>query len=95
MLPGPSLWGNSHPGGAVAGTPGVEVMLPAAKRRSRIDIAFGNIATWGPKARGYVSKSKADMLLFAETHLGEDELQLAELRLFMRTAGFCFAASAA
>ena len=35
------------------------------------------------------------MLLFAETHLGEDELQLAELRQFMRTAGFKFAASAA
>jgi hypothetical protein len=66
-----------------------------ARRRSHLDIAFGNITTWGQKARGYVSKSRADVLLFAETHLGEKELDLADFRLFMKTAALVFDASAA
>ena len=69
-------------------------MVPA-RRRSHLDIAFGNITTWGQKARGYVSKSRADVLLFAETHLGEKELDLADFRLFMKTAALVFDASAA
>ena len=64
-------------------------MVPA-RRRSHLDIAFGNITTWGQKARGYVSKSRADVLLFAEKHLGEKELDLADFRLFMKTAALVF-----
>ena len=77
----------SAPTGAGAGAPTV--------RRSFFDLSYGNITTWGEKARAYLGRTSADLVMFVETHLDEQALSGAQVRSCIQGAGFKFVASAA
>ncbi len=58
-------------------------------------MTFGNVTMWGRKPKAYLASSAADIVLFAETHLDQAELDADESRTEVTTAEFKFIASAA
>ncbi len=64
-------------------------------RKPHFDIAFGYVTSWGRKPIAYLSATSADLILFAETHLRQKELEAADFRDSIRKAGFKCTASAA